>query len=292
MRLRFLAETAAEAHEAKAAVAVEEEGISKEQVEKRKEADDMRCFVTMETWRNCQLGIGLLVLPRTMRERRRGLVPRADLVLDYLSSDAYNMGVRVTLAAQVDRETEAEEGGAEQTVLPSSTRGRINAWLPLYINAENWKLARRAAPSAFSIIATQFADMFQPIHALKVCSKLMIQSIVKFVLEDQRVSERAVQMYCDVHRLFLQMADEHPEIRAMAEQKLRDFIGDPKQRRRSATSDLGDMIQYLTITDQHSWDSLKEAYCVEALRRSTAHMATDNVRGVAGGVALWLCWGT
>lgn len=43
----------------------------------------------------------------------------------------------------------------------SGSRGRVNAWLPLYVNDVNWKYAKSWAPSAFSIIATQFNDMFE-----------------------------------------------------------------------------------------------------------------------------------
>ncbi len=41
---------------------------------------------------------------------------------------------------QVDRDVDHNGSFA---VMTSSTRGRINAWLPLYINATNWHYARR-----------------------------------------------------------------------------------------------------------------------------------------------------
>ena len=88
----------------------------------------------------------------------------------------------------VDRD-DPEEEDAHQA-LKSSVRGRVNAWLPLYINETNWKYAKAWAPSAFSIIATQFNDKFEPKHAMQVCAKLMIQTVVKSMIQDERVSDR------------------------------------------------------------------------------------------------------
>jgi hypothetical protein len=64
--------------------------MTEEHVAKRKEVDEEVCYVTLENWRTTQLGIGLLVRPRTARERYRKLIPRVELVEDYLSADAYN----------------------------------------------------------------------------------------------------------------------------------------------------------------------------------------------------------
>jgi hypothetical protein len=58
------------------------------------------------------------------------------------------------------------------------------------------------------------------------------------------VIERAIQMYCDVHRLFLQMVAEHPLIVKEADTKLQQFIDFPELRKRSVTPDLGDLIDY------------------------------------------------
>ncbi len=90
--------------------------------------------ITLGNWRTAQLGIGLLVRPRTARERYRKLIPRVELVEDYVSAEAYNRGVRGmvrNIETSLDRDdTEAED--SHQT-LKSSVRGRINAWLPLRI---------------------------------------------------------------------------------------------------------------------------------------------------------------
>lgn len=167
MRLRFLAASdptfkdkdaiAAE----KAALKAEEEGLTPEQMERRTQVDELfSCYVSLGNWREEEIGIGLLVKPRTLRERYKKLTPMVSIVPDYISATAFNSGVRATALksdAALDRDNDEEE---EHSIIKSSSRGRINAWLPLYINETNWKSARNYATSALSIIATQYNGIF------------------------------------------------------------------------------------------------------------------------------------
>merc|ERR1719161_2296478 len=80
-----------------------------------------------------------------------------------------------------DDDDDADDTLVRPDALPSSTRRRINAWLPLYINEANWSISKTFAPSAFSLIATQLNAAFQPTDALKVCARLMCCAIVGFM---------------------------------------------------------------------------------------------------------------
>lgn len=293
-RLRFLYTSDAsisntDPQKFKAAVQLEDKTLSKEQIQRRNDMEEDACFISLENWRCCTMGIGLLVKPKTARDRRRKLMPRADIVPDYCSSEAFNEGVQTMIQTNhVNREDDDDE---EHKVLPSSIRGRINGWLPIYINEAHWKYAKAFAPSAFSIIATQFNDMFKPQYALAVCSKLLIQNIVKAVIEEDTFSDRALQMYCDIHRLFLQMAFEYPSIVTEAESKLEAFISNPQNRIRKHTPDLGDLLHYLFVTDKYKWSDLKESYIQESYRRSAFQMGHVNFNlvrnGVPGLIGLW-----
>lgn len=278
-----------------------EPNLTAEELENRKTMDeDVSCFVSLENWRSSQLGIGLLVKPRTSRERYRHLVPRVEIVSDYVSAESYNLGVRTKAAAaaapvvhgQNNQQQQQGQGNNNNNVviplneneeieqsstLTSSARSRINAWLPLYVNETNWQSgAKFWCSSAFSIIATQFNDAFEPQHALQVCSKLMIQTIVKCLIDEAHISEQMLQMYCDVHRLFLAMCDEYPDIRKQATLKLKQFAENPNSRSRSATPDLGDLINYLTVVDDVSWDDLQTPYVLEMFRRNAFHIPVSD----------------
>jgi len=50
------------------------------------------------------------------------------------------------------------------------------------------------------------------------------------------------------------------------------------------TPDLGDLIQYLTITDKLSWDDIKEAFVQEAVRRNALHIGKVHLPSITGGV--------
>lgn len=103
-------------------------------------------------------------------------------------------------------------------------------------------------------------------------------------------------MYCDIHRLFLQMAKEYKEVLKTANEELKQFIEVPAQRTRAKTPDLGDLIlypsyfysfpfsnnlyssfmvyRYLTITPDYSWEDLKRAYIQESFRRGARFIRT------------------
>jgi len=96
----------------------------------------------------------------------------------------------------------------------------------------------------------------------------MCTCVVQFCDNSLHVSERAIQIYCDIHRLALQMVEEYPEIKTNAEGKLRDFIEKLACRGRDITPDIGVLVQYLAMTDGLDWASFRDAYVRESFRRS------------------------
>lgn len=286
-RLRFLQSTKPGAVDAKAACVLDETlepALTEAEKKGREDMEEQVCYAMLSNWRDCVLGVGLHVHPRTARERRAQIPPEVDLVLDYVSAEAYNLGVRSTVQlGALPREADEDEDGlpgnvdpAAAPVLTSTVKRRINAWLPLYINPSNWAVSRTFAPSAFSLIATQLNTAFKPSDALQVCARLMCCAVVGFVRsadvwQRAEASQRSVQMYCHIHRLLLQMAEEYPEIKELAEQKVTGFINDTQKRTRKGTSDLGLLIVYLSLCDT-DWPSLRDVFVPEMLRRAFARM--------------------
>merc|ERR1719428_1930461 len=74
-------------------------------------------------------------------------------------------------------------------------------------------------------------------------------------------------LYRDVHRLFHEMAQTYPEIRATALTEVQAFLADPEKRTRRGTPNLGDLISYLSILDEVSWDELAPVFVPEMVRR-------------------------
>jgi len=285
MRLKFLQSGGGVSHmEAKSKLALEGHGLTKEELICRQATEDINCFVNLTNWREGIIGLGLFVHPRTLRERRNKLAPEVDIVVDYVSAEAFNLGIRTSVQSGPthyritgNEEDDEQNVESERPALPSSARRRINAWLPCYVNATNWEASKMFAPSAFSLISTQLNSVFRPEDALSVCARLLCCTVVGFVRpgseskpEQQRAaaSEKAIQMYCDVHRLLLEMVQMFPEIHRKALKDVRGFINDPSKRTRRATPNLGDLIAYLSIIDEVSWADLEPVFVPEMVRRA------------------------
>jgi hypothetical protein len=183
--------------------------------------------------------------------------------------DAFNKGVGLS----------SESEDAHLPSMVSSSRKQLNGWFPLYLNAHHWARARPYAASAFAVLAGRKPQSpLQASDILDVCCSLLTCAVVGF-LKDQdsninnatfgrvRASERSVQMYADVHRLFLQMAREYPEVGQLATRRLRLFIQDPANRTRKSTPRLGDLVHCLLISAEVSWQELAPSLIPEALRR-------------------------
>jgi hypothetical protein len=89
-----------------------------------------------------------------------------------------------------------------------------------------------------------------------------------------------------VHRVFLQLADDFPDVRKLAAARSQAFIDTPLARTRAHTSDLGDLIMYLVVDFDHTWSgALAEKWMIESVRRAAYQMgdAAKTVHRVGGG---------
>ena len=300
-KLSFLAKARNDArrraHQASpvAATVFEQAALSPSELALRRErqATDV-CFVTMGDCDDSHLGIGLLVKPRSLRERLRGLLPTIEIVEDYLSAEGFNAGVRNQAISlqQLDTDTADDECRYDEpeTVMTGTARRRINAWMPLFISHEHWHRTAPLAPSAFSLLATQWNAPFVPAYALDVCCRVLCCAVVKFTAEDERASDRAVQMAADVHRTMVQMALDHPEVQAEATRRLKAFMGSAQRRSRSSCANLGDVLPLLAIADV-KWSELQHTFIPELIRRQV-RWSDEKIRpqhhdSLAGLAAVW-----
>jgi len=269
----------------------EKEGAVLEDIVPDERKEELQCFVSFADMSepDVLLGLGLYVHPLKKKERERGKM-EIDIVFDYLTMATFQEGINFHTVPEDDSDSFIADSEDEETEQPlpsmtSSMRRRINGWLPLFISSQHWARARLMAAESFALLATGRQNMcFEPLDALDVCCKLLTCAVVGFTVGqpsggigdavcDERAkgrgkaSDRAVQMYADVHRLFLQMAHEYPEVRREALDRLRRFIRHPAGRTRDKTPNLGDLIQYLLVTEDISWEDLAPSFIPEALRR-------------------------
>lgn len=81
-------------------------------------------------------------------------------------------------------------------------------------------------------------------------------------------------MYADVHRLFLQMAREYPNVRRLAKQRLQNFIQEPAARTRARTPCLGSLVHCLLVVEDVLWEDLAPTLIPEAFRRHVMRQET------------------
>ena len=108
MRLKFLQSSVAGDAPSKLESVLDSPGLSTEERQGRESLEQERCFTMLTNWRECVLGIGLFVHPRTVRERRKRLPPEVDLVPHYVSAEAYNLGVRAAVE-HTEREDDLQD---------------------------------------------------------------------------------------------------------------------------------------------------------------------------------------
>lgn len=262
-------------------LAAQEELASAEECAQRQVVmeEDLCCYITFLRPDEAVLGLGLHVHPQTAAQHKMHLSCDLDLVCDYVDVDAFNKGVSLSATSE----------DAHLPSIVSSSRKQLNGWFPLYINAHHWARARPYVASAFKVLAGRKPQsQLRASDILDVCCSLLTCVVVGF-LKDQdsnvnnatfgrvQASERSVQMYADVHRLFLQMAREYPEVGQLATRRLRLFIQDPANRTRKNTPRLGDLVHCLLVSAEISWRDLAPSLIPEALRR---HVVRQETRGL------------
>jgi hypothetical protein len=253
--------------------------------------DDLCCYITFSTPAEAVLGMGLFRHPETSQQYWSYLAPDFDMVGDYVSADAFNEGITRASAADNGR----SRAWYEYPSFTSSARRRINCWLPLYINAQHWADAKRYLPSSLVQLVALYDDdgsveampELNASNMLDVFCSLLTSAVVGFTVGQSessisrlasrgKASERSLQMYVDVHRVFLQVAKEYPEIEELALRRLQDFIAYPSARTREKTPDLGRLAHCLLVVDEVTWEDLAPALLPEALRR---HAVRQRSRG-------------
>ncbi|CAJ1383019.1 unnamed protein product [Effrenium voratum] len=222
------------------------------------EDEDLCCYISLASASEPEtvLGLGVFAHRRTLRQLRRGLPPDISFTTDYVDVEAFNEGLRV-----------AQSRPRRSTALVTSSRGELNAWLPLYIHASHWARSRQYIGPAFqSLLGPGQLGQLSASDALNVCCSLLTHAATDLSL-GAKVTERAVQMYADVHRLLLQLAYEWPELKQAAADRVHTFLSEPAKRVRRSTHSMGDLAHCLLVVDDVDWKHLESAAIPEALRR-------------------------
>jgi hypothetical protein len=225
--------------------------------------DNVRCYITMDNWKDTSLGLGLYILPKTTREIKRQLQPNLIVDTNYISVEAYNNGVihkyeEDPNAVLADPNLE----GASEIV--RTANGYINCWLPIYINEAHWSNAKYYVDSAVSLILYRNSSLTVTEKAIDVYVNIFVRYVVKFI-EEKKVSEKEIEIFGYLYRTLLAIMNN--DIKIKVDGTVKDFIQIPHMRSRRYCSNLGDIINLLFISD-YEWKNISKYYVPETVRRS------------------------
>lgn len=144
-------------------------------------------------------------------------------------------------------------------------------FLPLYFSKGHFQ---RALPLIKKIVRTLYhgspSGEFKPSMILDVFPKVVNTFVVLLSDSGIAASRKSYIGLLRIHRLFLALADEFPEIRKDALSKLQDFTKHEWNRRKDTCSSLGNLLPLLFVVDEKdfSWGNLWKVYLNEKFDRS------------------------
>lgn len=207
--------------------------------------EELRCYATRSSFLDDVLGLPLAYTtnPRT------GAVDYIEAFPDLLSLSAFKAGMRAT---------------------PAGPSERVEALLPLYITADHFKSALPHMPALLAKLAPERVGPDgsppSPDAWLDVISKVLNTAVVLLCDQGVSISQRALQVYCSVHRLLLALA-EHYRLFEVAAERLSVFEASHAGRTKAACPNLGLLFPLLSLSPGHTWQRMGQAIMMEQLDR-------------------------
>lgn len=193
------------------------------------------CYHTKMTYEEALLGVGI-----TLEMGRLG-ISYVHSTLDLVSSFAFNY----------------------ENLRTSLWKEKFTHWIPVYINKRHGKYALEFLQPAIKNIYGSFT----PKLALDLFTKLMNSMVVEVMKMNMHASLKALDGYVMFHRLLIALVTEYPELKKGIDEKIKKFIDQPKLRRKSATSSMGDFLPLLTVSS-YSWEDVALPVIQETMVRN------------------------
>jgi len=225
---------------------------------------------------------------------RCSLPERLQLCCFYTKATADKDVLGLGISVEYHSDGNIKEVGTELDVVSQEAyfdhKVRRGAWgntfkyfLPLVLGGSH---ARHSLPTLKCALASMVlrkpasSPDFQPWMALAVIPQVMNSFTVSLMREEdgeetvpRHASERALQGYCSFHHMLLALRAQHPSIQTVASQKLRQFIDG--KRSKADVPDLGQLLVYMTVTEDVAWADLVAALLDESQVRSVRWLLRD-----------------
>jgi len=203
--------------------------------------EELVCFYTRQTFEEDTLGYGISFT----KNLRTGEISQLKAQLDYISLRAF----------------------MNHKVRTASNQESFTHFLPVYLNEKHGQKAMHLAKRALSIICTGSHNAFRPEQALFVLPKLMNTMVVQVMQGSKHHSTKALNAYCNFHRLLLQFIIEYPELQQTIDEQVDLFIHQGKYRLKEHLPNLGDFLAMLSVSN-FEWKDIEDAYINESFTRN------------------------
>ncbi|KNE54309.1 hypothetical protein AMAG_17650 [Allomyces macrogynus ATCC 38327] len=214
---------------------------------------DLRCWYTRVSFADDVLGlpVEITVNPRTKQ------VDYAMPTMAFLSRTAYyNLHVRVT---------------------PGDKR-TFTHWLPLYLSEAHFDRALADVQRFVAALAQPgtASPVFDPSTINVVFPKLLNTCAVLLADRSLHASDTAIELYTQLHRVWVACLHRHPAQQANVEHRLARFMSGEVHRTKTAVPSLGDLLALLSVSEQYGWAQLAQPLLEEVMHRSVLWIGKSN----------------
>ncbi|EXX60046.1 uncharacterized protein OCT59_020465 [Rhizophagus irregularis] len=209
------------------------------------------CFFLRKTFRECVLGVGVNAIGRI--DKRKITISEFDL----FSYEAF------------------KDHGLREGIWG----GNFTNFLPLVLNKTHFNRALPIIKSSLMALRGEIGKPWNSSAILKTIPSLMNTTVVALMKAcDEsgqpsrskvlKASEKALQGYCLLLHLLLKLSKQFPEIITEAENKVKAFNRDRRNRQKSSTPDLGEFMIYFFLAKNVSWSEFVPCFLKELLSRN------------------------
>ena len=155
----------------------------------------------------------------------------------------------------------------------------MKGWLPIFLTQQHFHAALdplkesliRLAP----LVGMTGSHRFDPLVVLEVLPRMMKTIIVLLVDNGVEDIDSALRGYCMLHRLFIALVKEFPQLQREVLRRLQLFQTQPNSRSKQECPDMGNLMPLLSVCDQLGWVDLSPALLGESFARQVLWSCRD-----------------
>ncbi|KAI8618999.1 hypothetical protein BC830DRAFT_1106056 [Chytriomyces sp. MP71] len=206
--------------------------------------EDLRCFHRKVSFKEDVLGVPIEFTVNPVKQT----IDYMHSTMEFLSASAFRVdNVRKTVWSEA-----------------------FSEWLPLYLSYDHFQRALPSLKKSFVRLTPHIKSRgFDPSMVLEVLPKLMNTQLVLLCDNGLHNSDAFLVNYFQIHRLFLAMVYEFPQLKNTILAKLREFARLPSRRVKTALPSLGDLIPIMSVLGEpmKAWQNVGPLLLKETMTR-------------------------